>query len=86
MKYKLCTSKIQYTTYFQKDFLMPETVNPGEELKFSYRDQVMLLVAAFSSKFHNYSLMDFPTWECEVWGSTVGFWSEPGGNNVWWWW
>lgn len=28
---------------------------------FSYGDQVMLLVAAFSSKFHN-SLMDFPTW------------------------
>lgn len=40
---------------------MTETVKPGDELKFSYRDQVMLLVAAFSFKFHN-SLMDFPTW------------------------
>lgn len=38
---------------------MTETVKPGDELKFSYRDPGD--VAAFSSKFHN-SLMDFPTW------------------------
>lgn len=31
----------------------------GDELKFSYRDQV--IVAALSFKFHN-SLIDFPTW------------------------
>lgn len=83
MKYKLCTSKIQYTTYFQKDFLMTETVKPGDELKFSYGDQVILLIAAFSSKFHN-SLMDFSYLESEVWGSRVGFCSEPGGINIWW--
>lgn len=40
---------------------MTETVKPGDELKFSYGDQAMLVIAAFSSKFHN-SLMDFLTW------------------------
>lgn len=66
---------------------MTETVKPGDELKISYKDQVMLLVAAFFFQVPQFP-DGFSYLEREVWGwqnPAVGFWPEGGGIKVWWW-